>query len=109
MGRKVLQPRLVAYMADNKSLSYTYSQTKQIALPWAPIVADIKVRLAAFLPVIQMFRLSPPAIIAARMGQCHIYTMYHRIKIVAKALSAKAKRPFLFLLHLLITAEIVCA
>lgn len=42
MGRKVFQPRLIAYMADDESLSYTYSQTRQIALPWTPTVAEIK-------------------------------------------------------------------
>ena len=47
MGRKVLQPRLIAYMADDKSLSYTYSRTQQVALPWTPTVAEIKVRLGA--------------------------------------------------------------
>ena len=43
MGRKVMQPRLVAYMADHEGLAYTYSHTKQRVLPWAPSVREIKV------------------------------------------------------------------
>lgn len=43
MGRVVMQPRLVAYMADDTSLSYTYSKTKQAALPWTQTVLKIKV------------------------------------------------------------------
>lgn len=38
-----MQPRLVAYMAEDPSLSYTYSRTKQTPLPWTPTVALIKV------------------------------------------------------------------
>ena len=44
MGRKVLQPRLVAYMADHDGLAYTYSHTEQRVMPWAPSVRNIKVR-----------------------------------------------------------------
>ena len=44
MGRKVMQPRLVAYMADHNGLAYTYSHTKQNVLPWAPSVRQMKVR-----------------------------------------------------------------
>ena len=43
MGRKVMQPRLVAYMADDPSLSYTYSHAQQTALPWSLTVARIRV------------------------------------------------------------------
>ena len=48
MGRKVMQPRLVAYMADDPSLSYTYSRTKQAALQWTPTVLEVKVRLSCW-------------------------------------------------------------
>lgn len=44
MGQKVMQPRLVAYMADHEELAYTYSHTKQRVLPWTPAVEEIKVR-----------------------------------------------------------------
>ena len=44
MGRKVMQPRLVAYMADDPSMSYTYSHAQQTALPWSLTVARIKVQ-----------------------------------------------------------------
>lgn len=43
MGKTVLQPRLIAYMADSPRLSYTYSRTRQEALPWTPTVLQIKV------------------------------------------------------------------
>lgn len=42
MGKKVMQPRLVAYMADDDSLSYTYSHTKQQVQPWTHTVNEIK-------------------------------------------------------------------
>ena len=45
MGRSVMQPRLVAYMADSEDLGYTYSQTKQRVLPWTSSVEVIRVGL----------------------------------------------------------------
>lgn len=44
-GRKVMQPRLICYMADSPQLSYTYSRTRQEALPWTPTVRVIKERV----------------------------------------------------------------
>lgn len=42
-GRKVMQPRQIAYMADNPSLSYTYSHTKMAPVMWHPDVEYVKV------------------------------------------------------------------
>lgn len=47
MGRTVMQPRLVAYMADDTSLSYTYSGLTLTPLPWSPAVQEIKAALEA--------------------------------------------------------------
>lgn len=43
MGRKVMQPRLVAYEADGEHLSYTYSRTKMIPDSWHDAVLQVKV------------------------------------------------------------------
>ena len=43
MGRRVLQPRLVAYMADDASLAYTYSRSTMLPEPWTAPVLRIKV------------------------------------------------------------------
>ncbi len=43
MGRLVMQPRLIAYMADDTSLQYTYSSLSLTPAPWAPVVLHIKV------------------------------------------------------------------
>lgn len=43
MGRKVMQPRLLAYMADDVGLAYTYSRTQLQARPWSPTVLRVKV------------------------------------------------------------------
>ena len=43
MGRRVLQPRLVAYMADDASLAYTYSRSTMLPEPWSAPVLRIKV------------------------------------------------------------------
>lgn len=45
-GKKVMQPRQVAYMASNTNLSYTYSHTKLQPEEWNPHVAQIKVNVA---------------------------------------------------------------
>lgn len=42
-GRRVMQPRLVAYMADDASLAYTYSGTTMVPQPWTEPVRRIKV------------------------------------------------------------------
>lgn len=42
-GRRVLQPRLVTYQADDPSLSYTYSRVQIQPEPWHPLVLQIKV------------------------------------------------------------------
>ena len=42
-GKKVMQPRQVAYMASDTNLSYTYSHTKMRPEVWHPDVAQIKV------------------------------------------------------------------
>ena len=42
-GKKVMQPRQVAYMASDKSLFYTYSHTKMQPEAWHPQVEQIKV------------------------------------------------------------------
>ena len=43
LGQQVLQPRRVAYQADDQSLTYTYSRTTLTPDPWSPAVAAIKV------------------------------------------------------------------
>ena len=48
-GKEVMQPRLVAYMADNESLTYTYSRVTVEPLPYTPAVAQIKFKLEEFL------------------------------------------------------------
>eukprot|EP00884_Botryococcus_braunii_P008453 jgi/Botrbrau1/17609/Bobra.0166s0046.1 len=45
MGRKVMQPRLISYMADDVKLAYTYSRTQLEASPWSPTVLRIKEKL----------------------------------------------------------------
>jgi alkylated DNA repair dioxygenase AlkB len=42
MGRLVMQPRLVSYMADGPHLAYTYSGLTLQPLPWAAPVQQIK-------------------------------------------------------------------
>ena len=54
MGRKVMQPRLVAYMADDPSMSYTYSHAQQTALPWSLTVARIKVQHTILLEAVDV-------------------------------------------------------
>jgi len=44
-GKKAMQPRLISYMADSPELHYTYSRTRQTALPWTPTVLLIKERV----------------------------------------------------------------
>ncbi len=44
MGRTVMQPRLIAYMADDTALQYTYSGLSLTPAAWSPAVAEIKVR-----------------------------------------------------------------
>ena len=43
MGRVVDQPRLIAYMADDPAINYTYSGLTLDPNPWSPSVAEIKV------------------------------------------------------------------
>ena len=43
MGRRVMQPRLVAYMADHSGLKYTYSGSCMVPSPWNDAVLEIKV------------------------------------------------------------------
>lgn len=43
MGRRVMQPRLVAYMADHGGLKYTYSGACMVPSPWNDAVLKIKV------------------------------------------------------------------
>ena len=42
-GKSVMQPRLVAYMADDPSLAYTYSRQTMVPDAWCPVVSIIKV------------------------------------------------------------------
>lgn len=42
-GKTVMQPRLVAYMADDPALAYTYSRQTMIPDAWTPAVKYIKV------------------------------------------------------------------
>eukprot|EP00775_Hariotina_reticulata_P006320 gene6320-6555_t len=42
MGRRVLQPRLICYMADASDLQYTYSGLTVQPAPWSPAVLEIK-------------------------------------------------------------------
>ena len=44
MGRLVMQPRLVAYQADDPGLAYTYSRLTLTPDAWSPAVLAIKVR-----------------------------------------------------------------
>ncbi|CAK0761450.1 hypothetical protein CVIRNUC_002861 [Coccomyxa viridis] len=44
-GKRVMQPRMVAYMADEPSLAYTYSRQTMIPDSWTPAVRLIKARL----------------------------------------------------------------
>lgn len=43
MGRTVMQPRLIAYMADDPSLTYTYSSLRLTPSHWSPAAKEIKV------------------------------------------------------------------
>src|SRR5687767_5293685 len=45
-GKKYAQPRLIAWYGDGKE--YTYSGIHLAALPWTPLLLDIKGRLEAF-------------------------------------------------------------
>lgn len=45
MGRSVMQPRLVAYMADHSGLSYTYSGSTMVPKAWTNTVLTIKVSI----------------------------------------------------------------
>jgi alkylated DNA repair dioxygenase AlkB len=40
-GRKVLQPRLVAWVGDENAV-YTYSRTRHVPLPWTPHLAQLR-------------------------------------------------------------------
>ena len=42
-GKTVMQPRMLAYMADGPSLAYTYSRQTMIPDAWTPAVRLIKV------------------------------------------------------------------
>lgn len=44
MGRKVMQPRLICYMADDPSLTYRYSGADMVVNKWDPSVLALKVR-----------------------------------------------------------------
>jgi alkylated DNA repair dioxygenase AlkB len=43
-GRKVMQPRLVAWVGDPEAV-YTYSRTRHEPLPWTPTLAQLRVEL----------------------------------------------------------------
>lgn len=43
LGKRITQPRLVAYEADAPDLYYTYSRTQLQPEPWHAVVAEIKV------------------------------------------------------------------
>ena len=45
-GRRVAQPRLIAWYGD-PGKSYTYSGIKLRPLPWSPLLLDIKIRVEA--------------------------------------------------------------
>ena len=47
-GKRVMQPRMVAYMADEPSLAYTYSRQTMIPDSWTPAVRLIKVSWCSF-------------------------------------------------------------
>ncbi|MFT3921658.1 MAG: alpha-ketoglutarate-dependent dioxygenase AlkB [Myxococcales bacterium] len=40
-GRKVMQPRLVAWVGDPEAV-YTYSRTRHVPLPWTPTLAALR-------------------------------------------------------------------
>jgi alkylated DNA repair dioxygenase AlkB len=46
-GRRVLQPRLIAWYGDPGAV-YTYSGLRLEPLPWHPALADLRGRIAAF-------------------------------------------------------------
>eukprot|EP00873_Tetraselmis_striata_P034498 jgi/Tetstr1/454762/TSEL_041645.t1 len=50
MGKRVMQPRLVAYMADDSSLAYTYSGTKLEPDCWHPFVLRAKEEVERLTP-----------------------------------------------------------
>ncbi|KAK2076714.1 hypothetical protein QBZ16_005474 [Prototheca wickerhamii] len=45
LGKRVLQPRLVAYEADAPELYYTYSRQQLRPETWHPVVAEIKAKV----------------------------------------------------------------
>ena len=44
------EPRLTLYMGDNETLSYNYSGTTRVPVPWHPLVVEIKAKVAAQWP-----------------------------------------------------------
>lgn len=61
MGRLVMQPRLVAYQADDPGLAYTYSRLTLAPDAWSPSVLAIKVRL----------RERPDQVLVSQVETCH--------------------------------------
>lgn len=46
-GRELLQPRKIAWYGDDQ-ISYTYSNLRQIAKPWTPLLSSIKNQIQEF-------------------------------------------------------------
>lgn len=44
MGRRILQPRLVAWIGDREAV-YTYSGVTNVPVPWTPMLADLRGRV----------------------------------------------------------------
>ncbi|MEO7328123.1 MAG: alpha-ketoglutarate-dependent dioxygenase AlkB, partial [Minicystis sp.] len=44
MGKRILQPRLVAWIGDPSAV-YTYSGVRNQPLPWTPLLADLRRRV----------------------------------------------------------------
>jgi len=62
-GKKAMQPRLISYMADSPELHYTYSRTRQTALPWTPTVLLIKASAQT-----SVLLASPPFRVTSKVG-----------------------------------------
>ena len=46
MGRRIMQPRLVAWVGDADAV-YTYSGVRNVPVPWTPVLLDLRRRVEA--------------------------------------------------------------
>lgn len=82
-GRRVMQPRLVCYMADSQSLCYTYSGTKWDPAAWSPCVLKIKVGDC------NVFRCCHPPTLGRHTGTGGGHRTYHLQQLLAQLLSRR--------------------